>query len=41
MGNLKTYAKSFAVFLAMVYITKNVVVPQAVKLNIPVLKDLA
>jgi hypothetical protein len=37
---LKTYAKSFAVFLTMLVVTRAIVVPQAVKLNIPFIKDL-
>jgi hypothetical protein len=40
MGNLKTYLKSYAVFLAMLYVTTKFVKPTAVANKIPVLSDL-
>ena len=40
MGNVKTYLKSYAVFLAMLYITSKFVRPNAVANKIPLLSDL-
>lgn len=37
---IKTYAKSFAVFLAMLYVTKKIVAPAAAKAKLPILSDL-
>jgi hypothetical protein len=37
---VKTYLKSYAVFLAMIAVTKLIVVPQAKAMNIPLVKDL-
>lgn len=40
MGSLKTILKSYAVFLAMVWVTNKVVKPTAVANKIPLLSDL-
>jgi hypothetical protein len=37
---MKTYLKSYAVFLAMLYVTRAIIVPQAVANKIPLIKDL-
>lgn len=37
---MKTYLKSYAVFLAMLAVTKLVIVPQAKAMKVPYLSDL-
>lgn len=37
---MKTYLKSYAVFLAMMAVTALIVRPTAAKMNIPFIKDL-